>query len=58
MHDWPAWLKPAVFTFATAERQSPSGSRMSGALLPSLARPRLRGVRERMPQPTSGEPVR
>jgi hypothetical protein len=34
------------------------GSMISGALLPSSSPTFLRGARPRMPQPTSGEPVK
>ena len=58
MHDWPAWLKPATLSLAAAPRQSPSGSMITGLLLPSSRLTFLRGARSRMPQPTSGEPVK
>src|ERR671912_690688 len=57
MQDWPAWLKPATLSFAAAPRQSPSGSMMTGLLLPSSRLTFLRAARSRIPQPTSGEPV-
>ena len=57
MQLWPAWLNPATLIFAAAVAQSPSGSMMTGALLPSSSPTRLRGARARIAQPTSGEPV-
>src|SRR6266568_2469096 len=35
MQDWPAWLNPATAIWRAARSQSPSGSMMTGALLPS-----------------------
>ena len=59
MHDWPAWLKPATLIFAAAVFQSPLGSMITGALLPS-SRPDLLagGAASGCPSPTSGEPVK
>ncbi len=53
----PAWEKPATLILAAAVSQSPSGSMITGALLPSSRPTFLRGARARMLQPTSGEPV-
>ena len=58
MQLWPAWLNPATLIFAAAVCQSPSASMITGALLPSSRPTRLRAARARMPQPTSGEPVK
>ena len=57
MQDWPAWLNPATEIFVAAVVQSPSGSMITGALLPSSRPTFLRGAGPRIPQPTSGEPV-
>ena len=57
MHDWPAWLNPATATFAAAVAQSPDGSMISGALLPSSRPTFFSAALAAMAQPTSGEPV-
>src|SRR6478672_8808600 len=58
MHDCPANENPATLILAAAPAQSPSGSTTTGALLPSSSPTRLRGAAARMPQPTSGDPVK
>ncbi len=58
MQLWPAWENPATRILAAAPFQSPSGSMITGALLPSSKPTRLRGARARMLQPTGGEPVK
>src|SRR6476646_3121484 len=58
MHDCPAWLNPATRILSAADSQLPSGSMITGALLPSSRPTFFRGARALMPQPTSGEPVK
>src|ERR687898_375092 len=57
MRDWRGWLRPPPLSSPAAPRQSPSGSMMTGLLLPSSRLTFLRAARSRIPQPTSGEPV-
>ena len=57
MHDWPAWLNPATAIFVAAVTMSPSGSMMTGALLPSSRPTFLRAAFALIPHPTSGDPV-
>ena len=54
MHDWPAWLNPATRILSAANVQSPSGSMITGALLPSSRPTFLRGARALIPQPDVG----
>ena len=48
MQLWPAWQKPATLIFVGRRRQSPSGSMMTGALLPSSSPTFLRGAAARI----------
>lgn len=58
MQDCPAWLKPATAILRAAASQSPSASMITGELLPSSRFTFFLAARARIPQPTSGEPVK
>src|SRR5207244_3561934 len=57
MQDWPACEKPATDMAFAALAQSPSGSMITGALLPSSNPTFFLGALARMLHPTSAEPV-
>ena len=59
MHDWPAWLNPATEILSAAVAPVAVGLDDHRRVVAQLeARPSCAAPRPRMPQPTSGEPVK